>query len=171
GAVAAYLESSHGDVQASLDLRNTSGDDPRRTHDMHTAAWIPDLFMERVKANGSWTLFSPDEVPDLHHIYGSAFRERYEHYEALAEQGQIRSARQIGAVELWRKILAALFETGHPWIAFKDPSNIRSPQDHAGVVHNSNLSTEILLNTSEEEIAVCNLASINLATHMRDGKL
>jgi len=171
GAVAAYLEIWHADVQEFLDLRKNSGDDRRRTHDMHTAAWIPDLFMERVKANGPWTLFSPDEVPDLHHIYGAAFRERYEHYEALAEQGQIRSARQIGAVELWRKILAALFETGHPWITFKDPSNIRSPQDHAGVVHNSNLCTEILLNTSEEEIAVCNLASINLATHMRDGKL
>jgi ribonucleoside-diphosphate reductase alpha chain len=171
GAVAAYLEIWHADVQEFLDLRKNSGDDRRRTHDMHTAAWLPDLFMERVKANGSWTLFSPDEVPELHHIYGMAFRERYEHYEALAEEGKIRSARTIGALELWRKILAALFETGHPWVTFKDPSNVRSPQDHAGVVHNSNLCTEILLNTSEKEIAVCNLASINLATHMREGGL
>ncbi|HWV24184.1 MAG TPA: ribonucleoside-diphosphate reductase subunit alpha, partial [Thermomicrobiales bacterium] len=171
GAVAAYLEVWHADISEFLDLRKNTGDERRRTHDMHTAAWIPDLFMERVEADEPWTLFSPDEVPGLHETYGQAFRTLYEQYEAAAGRGEIPSAKQIRAVDLWRKLLGSVFETGHPWLTFKDPSNVRSPQDHAGVVHNSNLCTEILLNTSEDEVAVCNLASINLATHMRDGQL
>lgn len=171
GAVAAYLEVWHADIQEFLDLRKNSGDDRRRTHDMHTAAWIPDLFMERVRENGSWTLFSPSDVPDLHHLYGDAFRARYAKYEQDAAAGLISSARTMPATELWRKLLSATFETGHPWLTFKDPSNIRSPQDHAGVVHNSNLCTEILLNTSADEVAVCNLASINLPNHMTNGRL
>ncbi|MEL6899247.1 MAG: ribonucleoside-diphosphate reductase subunit alpha, partial [Planctomycetota bacterium] len=142
-----------------------------RTHDMHTAAWIPDLFMQRLEAGEDWTLFSPDEVPDLHDIYGQAFRERYEHYEAEAAAGRIRQHRTMPAVELWRKLLTRTFETGHPWVTFKDPSNIRSPQDHVGVVHSSNLCTEILLNTSEDETAVCNLGSINLGRHVVEGVL
>jgi ribonucleoside-diphosphate reductase alpha chain len=172
GAVCAYLEAWHADIEEFLDLRKNSGDDRRRTHDMNTALWVPDLFMQRVQEDGSWTLFSPSDVQDLHDLYGKAFAARYEHYEAVAERGEITSARVVRAVDLWRRVLSSLFETGHPWVTFKDPSNIRSPQDHAGVVHSSNLCTEILLNTSaDHEVAVCNLASINLVTHMRDGEL
>ncbi len=172
GAVCAYLEAWHADIEEFLDLRKNSGDDRRRTHDMNTAVWIPDLFMQRVAQDGEWTLFSPADVPDLHDLYGAAFRVRYEAYEARARKGQIASAKSIRAIDLWRRVLTSLYETGHPWVTFKDPSNIRSPQDHAGVVHSSNLCTEILLNTSaDDEVAVCNLASINLVTHMRDGQL
>ncbi len=171
GAVCSYLETWHADIEEFLDLRRNTGDERRRTHDMHTANWIPDLFMKRVEANAEWTLFSPEIVPDLHELVGQAFEERYEHYERLAEQGKIPSARRVSAPELWRKMLTRLFETGHPWITFKDPSNIRSPQDHAGVVHSSNLCTEILLNTSRDETAVCNLGSINLLKHITNGKL
>jgi ribonucleoside-diphosphate reductase alpha chain len=171
GAVCAYLENWHLDVEEFLDLRKNTGDDRRRTHDMNTALWVPDLFMRRVEANGNWTLFSPDDVPDLHDLYGRAFADRYVAYETAAERGELPLARTIPAVDLWRKMLTALFETGHPWITFKDPSNVRSSQDHAGVVHNSNLCTEILLNTSEGEIAVCNLASVNLVSHVREGQL
>ena len=171
GAVCSYLESWHLDVEEFLDLRKNTGDDRRRTHDMHTANWIPDLFMKRVFEEQEWTLFSPDETPDLHDLYGHAFEERYEHYEQLAEQGKIKLTKRVPAVDLWRKMLTRLFETGHPWITFKDPSNVRSPQDHKGVVHSSNLCTEILLNTSETETAVCNLGSINLLNHVTGGKL
>jgi ribonucleoside-diphosphate reductase alpha chain len=171
GAVCSYLETWHMDIEEFLDLRKNTGDERRRTHDMHTANWIPDLFMQRVGEGGNWTLFSPDEVPDLHDLYGKAFKERYEYYERLAAEGQIRLHRTIPAVDLWRKMLTRLFETGHPWITFKDPSNLRSPQDHVGVVHSSNLCTEILLNTSSTETAVCNLGSINLLNHVTDGKL
>jgi ribonucleoside-diphosphate reductase alpha chain len=170
GAVCTYLEIWHGDVEEFLDLRKNTGDDRRRAHDMNIAAWVPDLFVQRVEANGQWTLFSPSDVPDLHDLYGKAFKQRYETYEAEVAAGNLRG-RTIKAVDLWRKMLTALFETGHPWITFKDPSNIRSPQDHVGVVHSSNLCTEILLNTNEQEVAVCNLASINLPAHMRNGKL
>lgn len=165
GAMCAYLETWHLDIEDFLELRKNTGDERRRTHDMNTANWIPDLFMKRVLENGSWTLFSPNDVPDLHHLYGKAFDERYTEYERLADQGKISLFKKIEAVALWRKMLGMLYETGHPWITFKDPSNIRSPQDHAGVVHSSNLCTEILLNTSAEETAVCNLGSINLAAH------
>ena len=165
GAVCAYLEVWHLDIEEFLELRKNTGDDRRRTHDMHTAAWIPDLFMQRVLANGEWTLFTPQETPDLHDCYGRAFARRYEEYEAAAKAGRIRTFKVVSAVGLWRKLLSMLFETGHPWITFKDPSNIRSPQDHVGVVHSSNLCTEILLNTSQDETAVCNLGSINLAAH------
>ncbi len=171
GAVCAYLETWHLDMEEFLDLRKNTGDDRRRTHDMHTANWIPDLFLERVLKNGTWTLFSPDEVPDLHDLYGPAFRKRYEQYEAMADRGEIRLYRRVSAVDLWRKMLTRLYETGHPWITFKDPANLRSPQDHVGVVHSSNLCTEILLNTSPEETAVCNLGSVNLAAHIRDGEI
>ncbi|MCA8987518.1 MAG: ribonucleoside-diphosphate reductase subunit alpha, partial [Planctomycetaceae bacterium] len=171
GAVCAYLESWHLDIEEFLDLRKNTGDDRRRTHDMHTANWIPDLFMKRVEANQEWTLFSPDEVSDLHNLTGRAFEERYCHYERLAEEGEIDLFRKVNALELWRKMLTRLFETGHPWITWKDPSNIRSPQDHCGVVHSSNLCTEILLNTSEGETAVCNLGSVNLKAHIIDGRL
>jgi len=171
GAVCAYLETWHLDVEEFLDLRKNTGDERRRTHDMHTANWIPDLFMKRVRLNGTWTLFSPDEVPDLHDLYGQAFEERYEEYERLADAGEIQLFRRVSAPELWRKMLTRLFESGHPWITFKDPSNIRSPQDHVGVVHSSNLCTEILLNTSPDETAVCNLGSINLREHIVDGQL
>ncbi|MCC9600066.1 ribonucleoside-diphosphate reductase subunit alpha [Stieleria sp. JC731] len=170
GAVCAYLEPWHLDFEEFLDLRKNTGDDRRRTHDMHTAAWIPDLFMQRVREEGQWTLFSPNETPDLHDLYGVAFKERYEHYEEQAAIGLIKQFRQVSAVELWRKLLTRTFETGHPWVTFKDPSNIRSPQDHTGVVHSSNLCTEILLNTNEDETAVCNLGSINLAAHIIDGE-
>ena len=156
------------DVEDFLELRKNTGDDRRRTHDMNTANWIPDLFMKRVAERGTWTLFSPDEVPDLHDLYGKAFEDRYTAYEQKAEAGELQQYRQVDAVQLWRKMLSMLFETGHPWIAFKDPSNIRSPQDHAGVVHSSNLCTEILLNTSREETAVCNLGSVNLVAHVSD---
>ena len=171
GAVCSYLETWHADVEEFLDLRKNTGDDRRRTHDMHTANWIPDLFMRRVEENGEWSLFSPDEVPDLHDSFGKVFEDRYVEYERLAKAGKIRLHRKVSAVELWRKMLTRVFETGHPWITWKDPSNIRSPQDHAGVVHSSNLCTEILLNTSEQETAVCNLGSINLRAHIVDGKL
>jgi len=165
GAVCSYLETWHLDIEEFLELRKNTGDDRRRTHDMHTANWIPDLFMQRVRSGGHWTLFSPNEVRDLHDLYGKAFAERYEHYERLAEAGELRQSKRVEAVTLWRKMLSMVFETGHPWITFKDPSNVRSPQDHAGVVHNSNLCTEILLNTSKDETAVCNLGSINLKAH------
>lgn len=171
GAVCAYLENWHLDIEEFLDLRRNTGDDRRRTHDMNIACWISDLFMQRVQQNEEWTLFSPDEVSDLHDLYGQAFAQRYREYERLAAEGKIRNYRRVPALELWRKMLTRLFETGHPWITWKDPSNIRSPQDHTGVVHSSNLCTEILLNTSTEETAVCNLGSINLAAHISDGKL
>ncbi|MEQ9406280.1 MAG: ribonucleoside-diphosphate reductase subunit alpha [Fuerstiella sp.] len=171
GAVCSYLETWHMDLEEFLDLRKNTGDDRRRTHDMHTANWIPDLFMKRVQNHQEWTLFSPDEVSDLHDLVGRAFEERYEEYERLADEGRIDMFRRVPAVELWRKMLTRLFETGHPWITWKDPSNIRSPQDHCGVVHSSNLCTEILLNTSASETAVCNLGSINLRKHIVDGQL
>jgi ribonucleoside-diphosphate reductase alpha chain len=170
GAVCGYLETWHIDVEEFLDLRKNTGDDRRRTHDMNTANWVPDLFMDRVEEDGAWTLFSPDEVPDLHDLYGKAFAERYAFYEAKAQQGELKVARTVRAVDLWRKMLTMIFETGHPWITFKDPCNLRSPQQHAGVVHSSNLCTEITLNTNHREIAVCNLGSINLANHVsKDG--
>ncbi len=171
GAVCAYLETWHLDLEEFLDLRKNTGDDRRRAHDMHTAHWIPDLFMKRVESGGEWTLFSPDEVPDLHDLYGQAFERAYEEYERKADAGEMKLFRRVPAMDLWRKMLTRLFETGHPWITFKDPSNVRSPQDHTGVVHSSNLCTEILLNTSEDETAVCNLGSINLGRHMKDGEL
>ncbi|GMV94231.1 MAG: ribonucleoside-diphosphate reductase subunit alpha [Candidatus Hydrogenedentota bacterium] len=166
GAMCAYLETWHLDIEDFLELRKNTGDERRRTHDMHTANWIPDLFMKRVAEEGQWTLFNPSEVEDLHHLYGKAFETRYLEYEAKAERGELRQYKKVEAQVLWRKMLSMLFETGHPWITFKDPSNIRSPQDHTGVVHCSNLCTEILLNTSAEETAVCNLGSINLAAHV-----
>lgn len=171
GATCAYLETWHLDIEDFLDLRKNTGDERRRTHDMNTAHWIPDLFMERVIANQDWTLFSPDEVPELHHTYGRAFEQRYAAYEEQARQGKIKHSKTLPAQQLWRKMITMLFETGHPWITFKDPCNIRSPQDHVGVVHSSNLCTEITLNTSPEETAVCNLASVNLARHVEQGKL
>ncbi len=171
GATCAYLETWHYDIEDFLDLRRNTGDERRRTPDMNTANWIPDLFMKRVKEKGRWTLFSPDETPDLHELYGRAFEERYEYYEAQASAGHISLFKEVEAEKLWRKMLTRIFETGHPWITFKDPSNIRSPQDHAGVVHNSNLCTEITLNNSADETAVCNLGSVNLARHLLpDGK-
>lgn len=171
GAVCCYLETWHLDVEEFLELRKNTGDDRRRTHDMNTANWIPDLFMERVIKNGEWTLFSPEEVPELHDKFGSEFRAAYERYERLADAGGIKLFKRISALSLWRKMLSMLFETGHPWMTFKDPCNVRSPQQHLGVVHSSNLCTEITLNTSESEIAVCNLGSINLATHIKDSAL
>ena len=171
GAVCAYLETWHIDIEEFLDLRKNTGDDRRRTHDMNTANWVPDLFMQRVEADGEWTLFSPDETPDLHDLYGQPFAERYAAYEAKAARGEIRVFKQVRATDLWRKMLTMLFETGHPWITFKDPCNLRSPQRHAGVIHSSNLCTEITLNTSDDEIAVCNLGSINLLNHVHDGRL
>jgi ribonucleoside-diphosphate reductase alpha chain len=168
GAMCAYLEVWHLDIEEFLELRKNTGDERRRTHDMHTASWIPDLFMKRVKANADWTLFSPSEAPDLHHIFGQVFEKRYEEYEQLAQEGKIKNFKTISAVQLWRKMLGMVFETGHPWITWKDPSNVRSPQDHVGVVHSSNLCTEILLNTSKDETAVCNLGSVNLAAHVSD---
>ena len=166
GAVCAYLEAWHLDVEEFLDLRKNTGDDRRRTHDMHTALWVPDLFMQRVEQDGEWVLFSPSDVPDLHDLYGKKFQQAYEAYELAASRGEIKNVRRLRAVDLWRSMLTAVFETGHPWITFKDPSNVRSPQDHAGVVHNSNLCTEILLNTSMDEVAVCNLGSVNLLAHV-----
>jgi ribonucleoside-diphosphate reductase alpha chain len=171
GAVCAYLETWHIDVEEFLDLRKNTGDDRRRTHDMNTANWVPDLFMQRVEQDGEWTLFSPDETPDLHDLYGKAFAERYAFYEEKAARGELRVFKQLRATDLWRKMLTMLFETGHPWITFKDPCNLRSPQRHAGVIHSSNLCTEITLNTSDEETAVCNLGSINLLKHVNDGGL
>lgn len=166
GAMCAYLETWHLDIEDFLELRKNTGDERRRTHDMNTANWIPDLFMKRVAANSHWTLFSPSDVPDLHDLYGQAFEKRYTEYETYADEGKIKLFRRIEAAGLWRKMISMLFETGHPWMTFKDPSNIRSPQDHVGVVHSSNLCTEILLNTSKEETAVCNLGSINLVEHV-----
>ncbi|GIZ13475.1 ribonucleoside-diphosphate reductase subunit alpha [Pseudomonas sp. NCCP-436] len=171
GAVCAYLETWHLDIEEFLELRKNTGDDRRRTHDMNTANWIPDLFMKRVFEDGKWTLFSPSEVPDLHDLTGKAFEERYEYYEALIEYGKIKLYKTVQAKDLWRKMLSMLFETGHPWLTFKDPCNLRSPQQHVGVVHSSNLCTEITLNTNADEIAVCNLGSINLVNHIVDGKL
>ncbi|MGZ3253506.1 MAG: ribonucleoside-diphosphate reductase subunit alpha [Burkholderiaceae bacterium] len=171
GAVCAYLETWHMDIEEFLDLRKNTGDDRRRTHDMNTANWIPDLFMKRVMEKGDWTLFSPSDVPDLHDKFGRAFEEAYTGYEAKAARGELRLFKTIPALDLWRKMLSMLFETGHPWITFKDPCNIRSPQQHVGVVHSSNLCTEITLNTNDSEIAVCNLGSVNLPAHMKDGKL
>jgi ribonucleoside-diphosphate reductase alpha chain len=166
GAVCGYLETWHLDIEEFLELRKNTGDERRRTHDMNTANWIPDLFMKRVCEETEWTLFSPDETPDLHDRYGLAFEKAYVEYEAKAERGEIRNFKKIGALNLWRKMLGMLFETGHPWMIFKDPCNLRSPQQHVGVVHSSNLCTEITLNTSKDEIAVCNLGSINLPNHM-----
>jgi ribonucleoside-diphosphate reductase alpha chain len=166
GAVCAYLETWHIDIEEFLDLRKNTGDDRRRTHDMNTANWVPDLFMERVEAGADWTLFSPDETPDLHDLYGPAFKAAYEAYEQKAAAGGIKVFKTVRALELWRKMLTMLFETGHPWVTFKDPCNIRSPQQHVGVVHSSNLCTEITLNTSKDEVAVCNLGSINLLAHI-----
>jgi ribonucleoside-diphosphate reductase alpha chain len=171
GAICAYLESWHLDLEEFLELRKNTGDERRRTHDMHTAHWIPDLFMKRVREDGPWTLFSPSDVPDLHDLYGTAFEARYAEYEARADAGEVALFKRVRAVELWRKMLAMLFETGHPWLTWKDAANARSPQDHAGVVHNSNLCTEILLNTSRDEVAVCNLGSVNLAAHIGSGGL
>lgn len=170
GAVVAYLETWHMDIVEFLELRKNTGDERRRTPDMHTANWLPDLFMERVIAGEDWTLFSPDEVPNLHDSYGSNFKKIYEKYERMAAAGEIRS-KSIKAVDLWRKMLAMVFETGHPWMVYKDPCNLRSPQQHVGVVHSSNLCTEITLNTSDDEIAVCNLGSINLPSHIENAEL
>lgn len=165
GALCCYLETWHLDIMDFLELRKNTGDERRRTHDMNTANWIPDLFMKRVQENGMWTLFSPSDVPDLHDLYGQAFEKRYIAYEKMADDGKIKLFKRVEATQLWRKMLSMLFETGHPWITFKDPSNIRGAQDHKGVIHSSNLCTEILLNTSKDETAVCNLGSVNLAAH------
>ena len=170
GATCVYMENWHYDFPDFLELRKNTGDERRRTHDMNTAAWISDLFMKRVKENGDWTLFSPDETPELTETYGKEFEEYYTKYEEMADRGEIKLFKKIKAVDLWKKHISMLFETGHPWITFKDPSNLRSPQDHAGVIHSSNLCTEITLNTSAEETAVCNLGSIHFHTHIVDGK-
>ncbi|HKH20506.1 MAG TPA: ribonucleoside-diphosphate reductase subunit alpha [Gammaproteobacteria bacterium] len=166
GAMCAYLETWHLDIEEFIELRKNTGDDRRRTHDMNTANWIPDLFLKRVIDDQSWTLFSPNETSDLHDLYGQAFEKRYTEYEEKVARGEIKVFKQIKAVELWRKMLNMLYETGHPWMTFKDPCNLRSPQMHVGVVHCSNICTEITLNTSDDEIAVCNLGSINLAAHV-----
>ena len=171
GAVCAYLECWHRDVEEFLELRKNTGDDRRRTHDMNTALWIPDLFMKRVQEEGDWTLFSPNDVPGLHDQYGTAFETLYVGFEEKARMGEITHVKTIPAIKLWRKMLSMLFETGHPWLTFKDACNLRSPQQHTGVIHSSNLCTEITLNTSEDEIAVCNLGSINLPAHIKDGEL
>ncbi|QLB58716.1 ribonucleoside-diphosphate reductase subunit alpha [Acinetobacter indicus] len=170
GAVCAYLETWHLDIEEFLELRKNTGDDRRRTHDMNTANWVPDLFMQRVFEDAEWTLFTPSETPDLHDLTGQAFTERYTHYEAVAKEQNLLH-KKVRAKDLWRKMLSMLFETGHPWITFKDVCNLRSPQQHVGVVHSSNLCTEITLNTSKDEIAVCNLGSINLVQHVQGGKL
>jgi len=169
GAVCAYLETWHLDIEEFLELRKNTGDDRRRTHDMNTANWIPDLFMKRVLENKEWTLFSPEDVPDLHEIYGDAFEQAYAAYEVQADQGTFKNFKRLKAITLWRKMLGMIYETGHPWITFKDACNLRSPQPHVGVIHSSNLCTEITLNTSIDEIAVCNLGSINLAQHITNG--
>lgn len=171
GAVCAYLETWHIDIEDFLDLRKNTGDERRRTHDMNTANWIPDLFMQRVVEEGQWTLFSPEDAPDLHELSGKKFQQAYEHYESLANQGDIKLFKRLNAVDLWRKMLGMLFETGHPWMTFKDPCNIRYTNQHLGVVHSSNLCTEITLHTNSDEIAVCNLGSVNLAQHMLNGEL
>jgi ribonucleoside-diphosphate reductase alpha chain len=171
GAVCSYLETWHLDIEEFLELRKNTGDDRRRTHDMNTANWIPDLFMKRVFEDAEWTLFSPSDAPELHDLYGRAFEKRYEEYEAMTRTGELKLFKRIRAQDLWRKMLSMLFETGHPWVTFKDPCNLRSPQQHVGVVHSSNLCTEITLNTSRDEVAVCNLGSVNLAQHVVDGEL
>ena len=171
GAVCTYLESWHLDIEEFLELRKNTGDDRRRTHDMNTANWIPDLFMRRVMEKGDWTLFSPSDCPDLHDRFGKDFEKAYVAYEQKAERGEIKPSRKVPATDLWRKMLSMLFETGHPWITFKDACNVRSPQQHAGVVHSSNLCTEITLNTSDTETAVCNLGSINLLRHVSNGEI
>jgi ribonucleoside-diphosphate reductase alpha chain len=171
GAVCAYLETWHLDIEEFVELRKNTGDDRRRTHDMNSANWIPDLFMKRVFDGGDWTLFSPNDVPDLHDLYGRDFEERYVQYEEMTRSGDLKLFKTLKAENLWRKMLGMLFETGHPWMTFKDPCNLRSPQQHVGVVHSSNLCTEITLNTSEEEIAVCNLGSVNLPQHIDENGL
>jgi ribonucleoside-diphosphate reductase alpha chain len=171
GASVVYLETWHYDIEDFLDLRRNTGDERRRTHDINTANWIPDLFMKRVERDGQWTLFSPDETPDLHDLYGKAFEERYVAYEKMADEGKLRLTKRMPALQLWRKMISRLFETGQPWITFKDSFNVRSPQDHAGVIHSTNLCTEISLNTSPEETAVCNLGSVNLSSHIVNGQL
>lgn len=171
GATCVYLETWHYDIEDFLELRKNTGDERRRTHDTNTANWIPDLFMKRVLSDGEWTLFSPEEVPELHHIYGKAFEQKYTEYEQKADKGEIQLFKRMRALDLWRKMINSLYSTGHPWMTFKDPSNIRSPQDHVGVVHSSNLCTEITLNTSAEETAVCNLGSINIVRHMKGGTI
>lgn len=169
GAGCVYLETWHLDIEDFLELRKNTGDERRRTHDVNTANWIPDLFMKRVRDRGEWTLFSPDETPDLHEIYGSKFEKRYAEYEAMADRGEIKLFKRIPANDLWKKMISMLFETGHPWITFKDPCNVRSPQDHVGTVHSSNLCTEITLNTSADETAVCTLGSLNFAKFVKNG--
>jgi ribonucleoside-diphosphate reductase alpha chain len=169
GAVCTYLETWHLDIEEFLELRKNTGDDRRRTHDMNTANWVPDLFMRRVMEKGTWTLFSPSNVPDLHDLFGADFEKAYVAYEEKAVRGEIKPSRTVQAADLWRKMLTMLFETGHPWITYKDACNVRSPQQHAGVVHSSNLCTEITLNTSDTETAVCNLGSVNLLQHLKDG--
>ena len=171
GAVCSYLETWHVDIEEFVELRKNTGDDRRRTHDMNTANWVPDLFLKRVSEGKSWTLFTPSDTPDLHDLYGLPFEKRYEEYEAQTESGEITFYKKTDAKELWKKMLSMVFETGHPWITFKDPCNLRSPQQHVGVVHSSNLCTEITLNTSQDEIAVCNLGSVNLTHHIKEGKL
>ena len=171
GAVCSYLETWHVDIEEFVELRKNTGDDRRRTHDMNTANWVPDLFMKRVFEGKPWTLFTPSDTTDLHDLYGKAFEKRYEYYESLTQNGEIEFYKKVDAGELWKKMLSMLFETGHPWITFKDACNLRSPQQHVGVVHSSNLCTEITLNTSQEEIAVCNLGSVNLTHHLKEGKL
>ncbi len=168
GAVCSYLETWHLDIEEFLELRKNTGDDRRRAHDMNTANWVPDLFMKRVFEDKEWTLFSPNEVPDLHELHGKAFEERYEHYENKAREGALYVHKTVRAADLWRKMLSMLFETGHPWITFKDSCNVRSPQQHVGTVHSSNLCTEITLNTNKDEIAVCNLGSINMVNHVTE---
>lgn len=170
GAVCAYLETWHLDIEDFLELRKNTGDERRRTHDMNTANWVPDLFLERVEQNAEWTLFCPSDAKDLHDLYGMEFKKRYEEYEAKAARGEIENFRKVSAVQLWRKMLTMIFETGHPWITFKDPCNLRSSQRHKGVVHSSNLCTEITLNTNAEETAVCNLGSINLKAVFQSDK-
>ncbi len=167
GAVCSYLETWHLDIEEFLELRKNTGDDRRRTHDMNTANWIPDLFMKRVMENGDWTLFSPSDAPDLHDRHGRAFEKAYLRYEEKVAKGELKLYKKLPASQLWRRMLSMLFETGHPWITFKDPCNLRSPQQHAGVVHSSNLCTEITLNTNDKEIAVCNLGSLNMVAHMK----
>lgn len=171
GAVCSYLETWHLDIEEFLELRKNTGDDRRRAHDMNTANWVPDLFMKRVFEAKEWTLFSPNEVPDLHELHGKAFEERYEHYENMAREGALYVHKTVQAKDLWRKMLSMLFETGHPWITFKDTCNVRSPQQHVGTVHSSNLCTEITLNTNKDEIAVCNLGSVNMVNHVKEDGL
>ena len=171
GAVCSYLETWHVDIEEFVELRKNTGDDRRRTHDMNTANWVPDLFLKRVSEDKKWTLFTPSDTPDLHDLYGLDFEKRYEEYEAMTETGEIEFFKKVEAKELWKKMLSMVFETGHPWITFKDVCNLRSPQQHIGVVHSSNLCTEITLNTSQDEIAVCNLGSVNLTHHIKNGEM